>query len=51
MRYERYGMLILIALLYLGWLDVPLQFLMKGVLNGIQAVAVPLAKLVTGVRG
>lgn len=51
MRYERYGMLVLIALLYLGWLDVPLQFLMKGVLNGIQAVAVPLAKLVTGVRG
>ena len=51
MRYERYGMLVLLALLWLGWLDAPLGFLMKIVLQGIQAVAMPLAKLVTGVRG
>ena len=48
MRYERYGMLVLIALLYLGVLDGPLSFLMEGLLKGIQAVAVPLAKLLTG---
>ena len=49
MRYERYGMLVLIALLWMGALDGPLSFLVEGLLDGIAAVARPLAKLITGV--
>ncbi len=48
MRYERYGMMLLVALLWLGWLDGPLSFLVNGLLDGIAAVARPLAKLITG---
>lgn len=43
MRYERYGMLVLIALLYLGVLDTPLRTLVNGLLSGIFAIAEPLA--------
>ena len=35
MRYERYGMLILMALLFLGVLTVPLTFLRNGLTNGL----------------
>ena len=39
MRYERYGMFVLIALLLLGVLDGPLEFLRSGLLNGLNVVA------------
>ena len=48
MRYERYGMLLLIALLYFDVLDGPLSFLVNGLMEGVEALAVPLAKLITG---
>ena len=38
MRYERYGMLVLIAAMFFGWLDRPLYFLRGGLLAGLQAV-------------
>ena len=38
MRYERYGMLLLMAVLLLGWLDTPLVYLRSGLLNGLQAI-------------
>ncbi len=37
--YERYGMLLLVALLYLGWLSGPLGFLRDAVLSGLNWVA------------
>jgi Zn-dependent protease len=49
MRYERYGMFILAALLFTGALDRPLSFLVTGLMNGVIAVARPLARLITGV--
>lgn len=48
MRYERYGMFVLIALLYLGVLSGPLNFLVGGLLKGIQALVGPLAAFITG---
>ena len=48
MRYERYGFLLLIALLFLGVLDKPLTFLRSGLMNGILALAEPLGKLIAG---
>ena len=39
MRYERYGMFLLVALLYLGVLDTPLSFLRSGIQNFIFTVA------------
>lgn len=48
MRYERYGMILLIALLWFGVLDGPLEVLLKGLLRGIYAITEPLARLVTG---
>lgn len=38
MRYERYGMILLMVVLLLGWLDVPLVYLRSGLLNGLQAI-------------
>lgn len=38
LRYERYGMLVLMVILYLGWLDKPLDFLRSGLLSGLEAV-------------
>ena len=35
MRYERYGMLILMALLFVGVLTVPLTFLRNGLTSGL----------------
>lgn len=39
MRFERYGMIVLAALLLLGVLDTPLLFLRSGLLSGIGAVS------------
>ena len=49
MRYERYGMLLLAALLFTGVLDEPLLFLRNGLLEGVLALTEPLARLLTGV--
>ena len=38
MRYERYGMIILVVALFVGILDKPLLFLRGGLLDGLQAV-------------
>ena len=38
MRYERYGFLVLIAVLYFGALDGPLSWLMQGIMNGMTPV-------------
>lgn len=35
MRYERYGMLVLVILLFTGVLDKPLNYLLSGLLNGL----------------
>ena len=48
MQYERYGMLLLIALLWMGVLTGPLSFLVKGLISGIGAIARPLAQLLAG---
>ena len=48
MQYERYGFLILMGLLFLGWLDGPLTFLRGGLIRGIIAITEPLARLITG---
>ena len=49
MRYERYGMFLLIALLLWGKLDGPLDLLRGGLMDAVTAVARPLARLLTGV--
>lgn len=46
LRYERYGMILLMALLLLNVLDVPLQFLRDALLNGINAITEPLLYLI-----
>ena len=51
MRYERYGMILLIALLFFNVLDTPLSFLRNGLMDGVDAVVMPLARLLTGVGG
>ncbi len=38
MRYERYGMLLLIVAMFAGWLNRPLTFLRDGLLRGLLAV-------------
>lgn len=46
MRYERYGMLLLVALLFFGVLDAPLSFLRDGVMNGLLTlIAEPVLQL------
>lgn len=40
MHYERYGMILLMVVLLLGWLDVPLVYLRTGLLNGLQTITV-----------
>lgn len=42
MRYEKYGMFVLMALLFLGVLDVPLNFLRGGLIDGLDSVAIRL---------
>lgn len=39
MQYERYGMLVLMAVLFLGILDIPLQFLRSGLLEVLSRLA------------
>lgn len=39
MRYERYGMILLMIVLVVGLLDTPLQFLRSGLLNGLSWAA------------
>ncbi|MBQ6159953.1 MAG: site-2 protease family protein [Oscillospiraceae bacterium] len=48
MRYERYGMFLLIALLLWGKLDGPLDLLRGGLMDAVTAVARPLAQLLIG---
>ena len=48
MRYERYGFLILIVLLFIGVLDKPLAFLREGLIDGMFAVAEPIARAFFG---
>lgn len=43
MRYERYGFLVLMALLFLNVLDTPLAFLRGGLLDGMQRLLRPYA--------
>ena len=38
MRYERYGMLLLMVLLFTNVLDTPLEFLRGGLLDALQAI-------------
>lgn len=45
MRYERYGMLILVALLMVGLIDTPLGILRDGVFNGLESAALFLTGL------
>lgn len=49
MRWERYGFVILAALLFTGILDKPLSWLVGGLMDAVAAVAEPLAGLITGV--
>lgn len=49
MRYERYGMILLVALLYLGLLNIPLSFLRNEIQQFIFTVAVdPVVQLLMG---
>ena len=48
MRYERYGMPVLIVLLALGVLDGPLEFLRGGLLDGIDLLAKPVVMKLAG---
>ena len=45
MRYERYGMLLLMVVLLAGWLDGPLYYLRTGLLNLLQPLALWPAEL------
>ncbi|MFI3313843.1 MAG: hypothetical protein R3Y62_08150, partial [Eubacteriales bacterium] len=51
MKYERYGMLVMMALLFLGVLDVPLMYLRTGLLDGLQWVITPLTNWAIGLIG
>jgi Zn-dependent protease len=48
MRYEQYGMFLLMVLLFTGVLDKPLDLLRGGVMSGIEALAKPLAEAIAG---
>lgn len=39
LRYERYVMLLMLAVVWLGWLDKPLSFLIDHVINGLCAIS------------
>jgi hypothetical protein len=49
MRYERYGMLVLMVLLLTGVLDGPLVTLRQGLLGVISILARPIAHLLAGI--
>ena len=48
MRYERYGMMVMILLLFVGILDKPLMYLQQGLVDGYLAVAEPIARAIAG---
>lgn len=49
MRYERFGMILLVVLLYTGILDTPLSFLRDGILDGMMALlGGPVLRLLMG---
>ena len=48
MRYERYGMLVLLLLVYMGVLNGPIDWLRKLLLDGISAVTEPLGRWIAG---
>lgn len=49
MKYERYGMILLVGLLYLGVLDTPLSFIRNGILQFMfTAVGNPVVRLLLG---
>lgn len=50
LRYERYGMLVLVAVMLLGWLDAPLTFLRSGLLDGLQAITLWPCELILRLR-
>ena len=50
MRYERYGMLLLMVVLLAGWLDGPLYYLRTGLLNLLQPLALWPAELLLRLR-
>ena len=50
MRYERYGMALLMLLLLTGVLDVPLEFLRDGLLNGLEAIGTWPVQLLLALR-
>ena len=50
MRYERYGMALLMLLLLTGVLDVPLEFLRDGLLNGLEAIGTWPVRLLLALR-
>ena len=45
MRYEKYGMILLMVLLVTGVLDAPLHFLRNGLLDGVYALVTPLYRI------
>ena len=46
MRYERYGMIVLVVLLLTGVLDTPLNFLRTGLLTGLETVTGGLSRMI-----
>ena len=50
MRYERYGMALLMLLLLTGVLDTPLEFLRDGLLNGLEAIGTCPVQLLLALR-
>ena len=50
MRYERYGFAVLALLLFTGVMEGPLELLRGAVLDAVEAIARPLAGLITGVE-
>ena len=50
MRYERYGMALLMLLLLTGVLDTPLEFLRDGLLNGLEAIGTWPVQLLLALR-
>ena len=45
LRYERFGMILLFAVLWLGWLDTPLTAARSWVLDGMSTITWPLFEL------
>ena len=50
MRYERYGMALLMLMLLTGVLDTPLEFLRDGLLNGLEAIGTWPVQLLLALR-